>query len=73
MDKERPVLIIVSHRKANWTVNILRRICLLHNVVKKKLVRNLVCEKIIQLMDDFKKKQDIGWALKEEANDQRIW
>ena len=56
-------------RKANWTGNILRRNCLLHDVIEEVKV---VGRRSTQLSGDLRYRRRY-WKLKEEAEDRNRW
>ena len=70
---KRSILDTVLRRKANWIGHILRRNCLLHDVIEGKLDETPgVGRRRIQMIDDLKVKTKY-WMLKEEAEDRRRW
>ena len=70
---KRSILDTVLRRKANWIGHILRKNCLLHDVIEGKLDGTPgVGRRRIQMIDDLKVKRKY-WMLKEEAEDRRRW
>jgi hypothetical protein len=74
---ERNMLRTVNRRKANWIGHVLRRNCLLKQVIGGKLEGRIkVTERrrrrCKQLLDDLKEKKRC-WKLKEEALDRTVW
>ena len=77
VNEQRNILHEIRKRKANWIGHILRRNCLLQQVIEGKIKRQLevtrrrgrLCKK---LMDDLKERR--GYCqLKEEALDRTMW
>ena len=69
--EERNILIAVKRWKANWIGDILRRNCLLKQVIEGKVEGKIEVmgrrgRRRKQLLDDFKEKSG-PWKLKEEA------
>jgi hypothetical protein len=74
--EERNILHAVKRRKANWIGHILRRNCLLKQVIEGKIegmmeVTGRRGRRRKQLLDDFKEKRRY-WKLKEEALDRTV-
>jgi hypothetical protein len=75
--KERNILRTIKRRKANWIGHILRRNCLLNNVIEGQLegrieVNERRGRRRKQLLDDLKEKRRY-WKLKEDALDRKLW
>jgi hypothetical protein len=77
LKEQRNILHEISERKANWVGHILRRNCLLRQVIEGKIKEGIAvtgrqgtrCRK---LLDDLKKRR--GYShLKEEALDRTMW
>jgi hypothetical protein len=77
VDEQRNILHEIQKRKANWIGHILRRNCLLKQVIKGKIKGEMEVTKrqgrrLKQLLDDLKDKR--GYShLKEEAMDRTMW
>jgi len=75
--EQRNILHEISKRKANWIGHILRRNCLLQQVIKGKIKGGLEVtgrrgRRRKKLLDDFKERR--GYShLKEEALDRTMW
>jgi hypothetical protein len=74
---ERYILYIMKRRKANWIGHILRRNCLIKDVIEGKIEgRTLVTGRRIrgrkQIVDDLKERRGYG-KLKEEELDRPEW
>jgi hypothetical protein len=75
--KQRNFLHEISKRKANWIGNILRRVCLLRQVIERKIkggteVTRRQGLRRRYLVDDVKERR--GYPhLKEEALDRTVW
>ena len=71
--EKRTLLKNILHRKPNWIGHILRRNCLLHDVIEGRMteVRG-VGRRRTQLLDDLRDRRSY-WELKEEAVDQKRW
>jgi hypothetical protein len=71
--EQRNILHEISKRKANRIVHILRRNCLLQQVIKGKIKGEIeVTRRYRKLLDDLKERR--GYShLKEEALDRTIW
>jgi hypothetical protein len=75
--KQRNILNEISKRKANWIGLILRRNCLLRQVIEGKIKGGIVVKgrrgkRRRKLLDDLKEKR--GYChLKEEALDRTMW
>jgi hypothetical protein len=75
--EQRNILYKISKRKANWIGHILRRNCLLHQVIGGKIKRGTEVtrrrgRRRKKLLDDLKER--VGYShLKEEALDRTIW
>ena len=73
VNKQRNILHEISKRKANWIGHILRRNCLLKQVIEGKIKGEMeVTRRRKKLLDDFKDRR--GYShLKEEALDRTMW
>ena len=76
VQEERNILHEISKRKANWIGHILRRNCLLQQVIEGKIKGEIVTGKRgrrrRKLLDDLKKRR--GYShLKKESLDRTIW
>jgi hypothetical protein len=77
VNKQRNILYEIRKRKANWIVHILRRNCLLKQVIEEKIKGEMDVTRIRdrrrkKLMDDLKDRR--GYShLKEEALDRTMW
>ena len=60
---------VILHRKANWISHILRRNCLLHDVIKGEMTEVKGVGRRTQLLDELRNRR--YWELKEEAEDQK--
>jgi len=75
--EKKNILQTIKRRKANWIVHILRRNCLLKDVIEGKIegtikVRGRLRIRRKQLLYDLKEKR--GYCqLKEEALDRTVW
>jgi hypothetical protein len=74
--EERNIVHTIKRRKANWIGHILRRNCLLKNVIEGKLEGRIEMtgrrgRRREQLLDDLKEKRRY-WKLKEEALDRTV-
>jgi hypothetical protein len=74
---ERNIVHTIKRRKANWIGHILRRNCLLKQVIEGKLEGRIEMTgrrgiRRKQLLDDLKEKRRY-WELKEEALDGTVW
>jgi hypothetical protein len=75
--EERNIVQTIKRRKANWIVYIMRRNCLLKQVIEGKIEgnigvmrrRGIRCK---QLLDDLKGRREY-WKLKEDALDRTSW
>jgi hypothetical protein len=73
VDEKRTILDTIFQRKKNWIGHILRRNCLLHDVIEGKLEgRRGPGRKRIQILDELKERRKY-WELKEEAEDRVGW
>jgi hypothetical protein len=75
--EQRNILHEISKRKANWIDHILRRNCLLRQVIEGKIkgvieVTGRRGRKCRKLLDDLKERRGY-WHLKEEALDRTMW
>jgi hypothetical protein len=75
--EERNIVHTIKRRKANWIGHILRRDCLLKQVIEGKLEGRIVMtgrrgKRRKQLLDDFKEKRRY-WKLEEVALDRTVW
>jgi hypothetical protein len=75
--EERNIVHTVKRRKANWIGHILRRNCLLKQVIEGKLEGRIEMtgrrvRRRKQLLDDLTEKRRC-WKLKEEALDRTVW
>jgi hypothetical protein len=71
--EERNIVHTIKRRKANWIGHILRRNCLLKQIIERKVqVMGRRGRKHKQLLDDLKEKRR-SWKLKEEALDRTLW
>jgi hypothetical protein len=75
--EERNIVHTIKRRKANWFGYILRRNCLLKQVIEGKLEGRIEMTgrrgtRRKQLLDDLKEKRRY-WKLKEEALDHTLW
>jgi hypothetical protein len=75
--EERNILHTIKRRKANWIGYILRRNCLIKNVIEGKLEGRIEMtgrrgRRLQQLLDDLKEKRGY-WKLKEEVLDRTLW
>jgi len=73
VNKQRNILHEIRKRKANWIGHILCRNCLLKQVIKGKIKREMeVARRHKKLLDDLKDRR--GYShLKEEALDHTMW
>ena len=73
VDEQRNILYEIRKRKANWIVHILRRNCLLKQVIEGKIKGEMeVTRRCRKLLDDLKERR--GYShLKEEALDRTMW
>ena len=62
----------ILHRKANWIGHILRRNCLLHDVLEGQIMEVKGVGIRTQLLDDLRNRRRY-WELKEEAEDRKRW
>jgi len=75
--EQRNILLEISKRKANWIGHILRRNCLVNQVIEGKIERGIEVirrrgRRRRKLLDDLKEKR--GYShLKEEALDRTMW
>jgi hypothetical protein len=71
--EQRNILHEIRKRKANWICHILRRNCLLKQVIEGKIKREMeVTRRRRKLLDDLKERR--GYShLKEEALDCTMW
>jgi hypothetical protein len=74
--EERNILHTIKRRKANWIGHILRRNCVLKQVIQRKIEVKLEVmgrrgRRRKQLLDNLKKKRGY-WELKEEALDRTL-
>ena len=65
---EKRTLLIILRKKANWIGHILRRNCLLLNVVEGQMMKVKGVEKRTHLLDDMINRKRF-WELKEVAED----
>jgi hypothetical protein len=75
--KERNIVHTIKRRKANWIGHILRKNCLLKQVIEGKLEGRIEMtgrrgRRRKQLLDALKEKRRY-WKLKEEALDRTLW
>ena len=73
--EERIIIKTILQRKANWIGHILRRDCLLHDVIEGKLQGSNAGRpgrRKIQILDDLRNKRRY-WELKEEAENREEW
>lgn len=71
--EKKSIIHTIRQRKANWVGHILRRNCLLHDVVEGRLEGTTrLGRRRIQLLDDLREKRKY-WMLKEEAEDRQFW
>ena len=73
--EERTMIRTIRQRKANWSEHILRRDCLLRDIIEGKLEANgihRVGRRKIQILDDLREKKKY-WELKDEAGDRQKW
>ena len=75
--EQRNILHAISKRKANWIGHILRRNCLLQQVIKGKIkwgieVKGRRGRRLRKLLDDLKARKGCSY-LKEEALDRTMW
>ena len=73
VNEQRNILHEISKRKANWIGHILRRNCLLKQVIEGKVKGEMeVARRRKKLQDDLKDRR--GYShLKEEALDRTMW
>jgi hypothetical protein len=75
VNEQRNILLEIRKQKANWIAHILRRTCLLKQVIKGKLMGDMevrLGRRCRKLLDDFKGRR--GYCnLKEEALDHTMW
>jgi hypothetical protein len=73
VNEQRNILHEIRKRKANWIGHILRRNCLLKQVIKRKMKGEVeVTRRRRKLLDDLKDRG--GYShLKEEALDRTMW
>jgi hypothetical protein len=78
VNEQRNILHEIHKRKANWIGHILRRNCLLQQVIEGKIKGWMEVtgrrgrRRRRKLLDDFKKKRGYSY-LKEEALDRTMW
>ena len=73
--EERTIIKTIRQRKANWLGHVLRRNCLLHDVIEGRLETEdtrRAGRRKIQILDDLREKRKY-WELKEEAEDRNRW
>jgi ribosomal 50S subunit-associated protein YjgA (DUF615 family) len=71
--EERDILHTIRRRKANWIGHILRRNCLLIQIIEGKIRgTRKQGRRRKQLLDDLKEARSY-WKLKEEAQDRTLW
>ena len=71
--EKRTFLNNILRRKANWVVHILRRNCLLHDVIEGQMTEvKGVGTRRTQLLDDLRNRRRY-WELKEEAEVRNRW
>jgi hypothetical protein len=73
----RNIVLTIKIRKTNWIGHILRRNCLLKQVIEGKLEGRIEMtgrrgRRLTQLLDDLKEKRRY-WKLKEEVLDRTLW
>ena len=73
VNEQRNILYEIRTRKANWIGHILRRNCLLKQVIEGKIKGEMeVARRRKKLLDDLKNRR--GYShLKEEALDRTMW
>ena len=73
VNEQRNILYEIRKRKANWIGHILRRNCLLKQVIEGKIKAEMeVTRRRKKLLDDLKDRR--GYChLKEEALDRTVW
>jgi hypothetical protein len=77
VNEQRNILHEISKRKANWIGNILRRNCLLRQVIEGKIkgvteVKKRLGRRRSKLLDDLEERR--GYChLKEDALDRTLW
>jgi hypothetical protein len=74
---QRNILHEISKRKANWIGHVLRRNCLLRQVIKGKIKGGIEVtgrrgRRLMKLLDDLKERREY-LNLKEEALDRIVW
>ena len=73
VNEQRNILHEIRERKANWIGHILRRNCLLKQVIEGKIKGEMeVARKRKKLLDDLKDRRG-NCHLKEEALDRTMW
>ena len=70
--EKRTLLNNILHRKANWIGHILRRNCLLRDVIEGQMRQVKGAGRRSPLLDDLRNRRRY-WELKEEAEDRKIW
>ena len=70
--ERRTLLNNTLRRKANQIGHILRRKCLLYDIIGKMKEVKGVGRRIIQLLDDLRNRRR-HWELKEDAEDRKKW
>ena len=75
--EERNILHAITRRKANWIGYILRRNCLLEQVIERKIEGTIEMtgrrgRRRKQLLDGLKEETEY-WKLKEDALDRTLW
>ena len=73
--EQRTLITTVLKRKANWIGHILRRNCLLQDVIEGRIETNngrRLGRRRIQILDDLRERRKY-WELKEEAEDRQLW
>jgi hypothetical protein len=75
--EERNIVHTIKRRKANWIGHILRRNCLLKQVIEGEIEGRIEMtgrrgRRYKQLLDDLNEKRRC-WKLKEEALDRTLW
>jgi len=73
VNEQRNILHKIRNQKANWIGHILRRNCLLKQVIEGKIKEEMeVPRRCKKLLDDLKDRREYS-HLKEEAHDRTIW
>jgi len=75
--EQRNILYEINEQKANWVSHILRRNCLLQQIIEGKIKRGIEVtgrqgRRRMKLLDDLKERRELS-HMKEEALDRTMW